>query len=148
MYKPLTKDFLGSAFNSPRNLIWIQDEYGDGSAHLVKETCELMGHKLVEVMLSDAWPIDLEELFNGLNSIPGIICVREMDKAHEYMSSIIYSTLLYYEFRRSSMSQGVSIPDSWKFVMITKRSFKIPDRSLYNQFLKLVNERDPLEIRR
>lgn len=144
--KQLDTGFLSSAFNSDRNLIWIQDEYAEGAAKLVQDTCKVTGHELINVMLNDAWPLDLEELFSSLDpNKKGIICIREIDVAHNYIGSLIYPALLYYEFRRSSMTNHVVIPDSWKFVMITKRNFYIPDRALYRRFLKLVNVREPIQ---
>jgi hypothetical protein len=146
--KPLDSEFLSSAFNSDRSLIWIQDEHQAGAATLVKDTCRITGHELINVMLNDAWPLDLEELFSGLDpNKKGIICIREIDVAHEYLGSLIYPALLYYQFRRSSITNLVRIPDSWKFVMITKRDFFIPDRSLYRKFLKLVNVREPIQVK-
>lgn len=146
--KPLDTEFLSSVFNSNRSLIWIQDEHQTGAARLVEETCRVTGHELINVMLNEAWPLDLEELFSKLDpNKKGIICIREIDVAHEYLGSLIYPALLYYQFRRSSMTNLVRIPDSWKFVMITKRDFFIPDRSLYRKFLKLVNVREPIQVR-
>lgn len=146
--KPLDLGFLSKAFDSDRNLIWIQDEHERGAAELVEDTCTVTGREFLNVMLNDTWPLDLEELFSNLDpNKRGIICIREIDVAHEYIGSLMYPALLYYEFRRSSMSNSVKIPDSWKFVMITKKDFYISDRGLYRRFLKLVNVRNPIEMR-
>lgn len=142
--KPLNVDFLISAFNSSRNLIWIQDSYINGSAKLVKEACLKCNYNHIELRLDMVYPIDLEETFSKLPNKPGIICIQEIQKSHEYIGSLIYPTLLYYQFRRSSFSNAVKIPDSWKFLMITDFNFVLPDRTLYRRFLKLINPREAI----
>lgn len=124
--------------------MWVQDEYALGSVKLLRETCKNEGVEMIEVSLDQAYPIDLEELFSGLSAEGGVICLREADTAHEHMGTLIYAALMYYEFRRSSLSKSVRIPDNWKFVMVTPPSFRIPDRALYRRLLKLVNPREAI----
>lgn len=144
--KELTVDFVASALTSLRNLIWVIDSNTEEAANLIGKAAEKVNLPLINLKLHEEWPISLEEIFNNLKEDGGVICVRDMDDVHHYMGSIVYPAMLYYEFRRSSMSESLKIPSSWKFVMITKPGFRVPDQEIYKKFLKLVNPRRPLGV--
>ena len=138
MLTPLTTTFLASIFESARNLIWIQDTIPRDASKLVADTCKANNIALREIKLDQAYPIDLEEMFNTLPSSGGVFCIREADSAHSYLNELLDAVFIYYKFRRSSMSKHIRIPKSWKFVLITKPEHRV-NKALYRKFIKLVN---------
>jgi hypothetical protein len=119
---------------------WIEREVGSlGVQKVLRRACELAGREYRHLVLSSCFPIDLEEFLRKLPDVPGVIVLDEYDQTDDFLVNLVNFMLLYYDYRSmvSSDKTEVSVPLSWKFVIITKPRAWIPDPQLHRVLCKI-----------
>lgn len=138
--KKVTVDFLKSAISNISTPIWVQDDNSKEAWQKLIHACDQKNMSLKTVDLQSVWPMDLQELFNSLSHKGGVIVFKGLENAHEYIEAILMGILRYYEYRYSSLTDPIGIPQNWKLVIITRTRFYLRDREVYNKLFKIYSD--------